>query len=188
MFSWRVSFVADILVLMAIRKNIDRWRKNIFLNLHFCMEPPELFRYEAAATILLRNIMSVKNSLMNVARKLKDASESPEAKKNKSRDCPDMARVLVAVGMEDVALSREEFVPALRNTMPQGLEIIALTRAGERMGSPGRITLDDNGQIWIAWDGLEKMDPESGISDCMLPSMERGTSKPGQNMDDSPEP
>ena len=147
--------------------------------------------------------MSVKNSLMNVARKLKDASESPEAKKNKSRDCPDMARVfvvrhhdtkddgsslLVAVGMEDVALSREEFVPALRNTMPQGLEIIALTRAGERMGSPGHITLDDNGQIWIAWDGLEKMDPESGISDCMLPSMERETSKPGQNMDDSPEP
>ena len=110
--------------------------------------------------------MSQTSSLAEVAEKLEEASNARAVvfvirQPNQPDDAPS---VLVATDMGDVQYNLLAVKEGIDESAENALEIIALNTNGKQVGDQGRVFLDQE-KLLIAWDGPEKMYPDSNISD-----------------------
>ena len=109
--------------------------------------------------------MSRTSSLAEVVEKLENTNNKAVAFVIRQPNHPDDApSILVAINMEDIHRNLLTVKEGIEASAEKALEIIALDMNGKQLGDQGRVFLNQ-GKLWIAWDGPEKTDPYTNISD-----------------------
>ena len=109
--------------------------------------------------------MSHTSSLTEVIDKLENTNNRAVVFVIRQPNQPDDApSVLVAIDMDDVHHNLLTVKEGIEASTEKALEIIALDVNGKQVGDQGRVFLGQ-GKLWVAWDGPEKTDPCTNISD-----------------------